>query len=119
MIKKILPIILLTSIFTLTPNKLENSRIINERHSTTELGEYGDSSSVTLASDRTNVLIKLSDDILDKYTVNNYPLRTDFKTYQKEKFENHNNKFLDLLTVKYDDTIGERFGRIGKCQLLL
>jgi len=103
MIKKILPIILLTSMFTLTPNKLENSRIINERHSTTELGEYGDSSSVTLASDRTNVLIKLSDDILDKYTVNNYPLRTDFKTYQKEKFENHNNKFLDLLTVKYDD----------------
>ena len=103
MLKKIIQIILLSSLFVVVPKQVENSKIINERHQKEELGEYGDTSKVTLASDRTNVLIRLSDDSLDNYTRNNYPLKSDFKTHQRDKFNNHNNNFIKKLNVQYDD----------------
>ena len=104
MIKKVLfSCSLILSLLLISPSTgASNSKIIDERHSQEELGEYGDTSKVTLASDRTNLLIKIKEDEF-RYTRETYHDKDNFKSYQKDKYKRHNDKFLKRMKIEYDD----------------
>lgn len=101
--KIIISLILLSTVFFITPTlKANSNKIVDERHSKEELGEYGDTTKVTLASDRTNLLIKIAEES-DGYTRKNYPIADEFNEYKKNRYKKHNDKFLSRMNVEYDD----------------
>lgn len=102
MFKKIFCLSLLCfSIISINPIKAStSSKIIYEFHDKEELGEYGDETKITLASDKINVLVKLQEE--NRIYKNEFKVREEFVSHKKEHIKNLNENHLSKMNFGYD-----------------